>query len=97
MQSFTLTALLGMTLGRLPVFAYPTVTVYGRLFHAVLLTFRLPVIEVPQPRRNKFLRFRLFRFRSPLLTESSDFLFLGLLRCFTSPRIAFLVYEFNQE
>ena len=54
-------------------------------------------IEVPQPRRNKFLRFRLFRFRSPLLTESLRFLFLGLLRCFTSPRIASLDYEFIQR
>ena len=30
-------------------------------------------------------RFRLIRFRSPLLTESLRFLFLGLLRCFSSP------------
>ena len=30
-------------------------------------------------------RFRLLRFRSPLLTESLRFLFLGLLRCFSSP------------
>ena len=51
-------------------------------------------IEVPQPRRNKFLRFRLIRFRSPLLTESLRFLFLGLLRCFTSPRFALQDYEF---
>ena len=29
--------------------------------------------------------FRLFPFRSPLLGESLRFLFLGLLRCFTSP------------
>jgi len=34
------------------------------------------------------LRFGLFRFRSPLLTESILFLFLRLLRCFTSPGIA---------
>ncbi len=33
-------------------------------------------------------RFGLFRFRSPLLTESILFLFLRLLRCFTSPGIA---------
>ena len=51
-------------------------------------------IEVPQPRGNKFSRFRLFRFRSPLLTESLRFLFLGLLRCFTSPRVASPDYEF---
>ena len=30
-------------------------------------------------------RFRLIRFRSPLLTESLRFLLLGLLRCFSSP------------
>lgn len=36
----------------------------------------------------KILRFGLFRFRSPLLTESILFLFLTLLRCFTSGGIA---------
>ena len=30
-------------------------------------------------------KFRLFRFRSPLLTESVRFIFLWLLECFTSP------------
>ena len=54
-------------------------------------------IKVPQPREDKSSRFRLFRFRSPLLTESLRFLFLGLLRCFTSPRIASLDYEFIQR
>src|SRR5256886_14348126 len=53
-------------------------------------------IKVPQPRKDKSSRFRLFRFRSPLLTESFRFLFLGLLRCFTSPRFASLDYEFIQ-
>src|SRR6185503_5874456 len=51
-------------------------------------------IEVPQPREDKSSRFRLFRFRSPLLTESLRFLFLRLLRCFTSPRFASPDYEF---
>ena len=51
-------------------------------------------IKVPQPREDKSSRFRLFRFRSPLLTESFRFLFLGLLRCFTSPRLASPDYEF---
>src|SRR5690242_4593280 len=53
-------------------------------------------IKVPQPREDKSSRFGLFRFRSPLLTESLRFLFLGLLRCFTSPRLASLDYEFIQ-
>ena len=51
-------------------------------------------IKVPQPREDKSSRFRLLRFRSPLLTESLRFLFLGLLRCFTSPRFASPDYEF---
>ena len=51
-------------------------------------------IKVPQPREDKSSRFSLFRFRSPLLTESLRFLFLGLLRCFTSPRFALPDYEF---
>src|SRR6185295_14277578 len=54
-------------------------------------------IKVPQPRKDKSSRFRLFRFRSPLLTESLRFLFLWLLRCFTSPRFASLDYEFIQR
>src|SRR6266567_6707356 len=55
------------------------------------------LLGVPQPREDKSSRFRLFRFRSPLLTESLRFLFLGLLRCFTSPRFASLDYEFIQR
>ena len=43
---------------------------------------------VLQPQQDKSRRFGLFRVRSPLLTESILFLFLRLLRCFTSPRIA---------
>src|SRR6478672_11431884 len=57
-------------------------------------SFSTSHIEVPQPREDKSSRFRLFRFRSPLLTESLRFLFLGLLRCFTSPRVASPDYEF---
>jgi hypothetical protein len=46
----------------------------------------LPTTPVPQrPRPLTRHGFRLFRFRSPLLTESLRFLFLGLLRCFSSP------------
>src|SRR3954463_11556975 len=43
---------------------------------------------VLQPRQDKSRRFGLFRFRSPLLTESILIIFLRILRCFTSPRIA---------
>ena len=39
-------------------------------------------IEVPQPREDKSSRFRLFRFRSPLLTESRSFSFPGVTEMF---------------
>ena len=54
----------------------------------------------PNPRRCRYrapttpeasFGFGLLRFRSPLLTESFHFLFLRLLRCFTSPGIALCV------
>ena len=54
-------------------------------------------VGVPQPRPDKSGRFRLLRFRSPLLTESLRFLFLCLLRCFTSAGLAPLDYEFIQR
>ena len=63
-------------------------------FSKSLSSFSTSHIKVPQPREDKSSRFRLFRFRSPLLTESLRFLFLGLLRCFTSPRFASPDYEF---
>ena len=42
-------------------------------------------------------RFELFPFRSPLLGESVRFLFLWLLRCFTSPGRLTPPYEFRWE
>ncbi len=41
--------------------------------------------------------FGLFRFRSPLLTESLCFLFLRVLRCFTSPGVALKPYVFRLQ
>ena len=70
-----------------PVFNYGTVTLFGRPFQGVRLTFAFHIV-VLQPRGDKSPRFGLFRFRSPLLTESILILFLRILRCFTSPRIA---------
>ena len=51
---------------------------FSTLLHS-LFTYH---IEVPQPRRDKSLRFRLFRFRSPLLTESHSFSFPGVTEMF---------------
>ena len=69
------------------VFEYGAITHFGPTFQTVLLTIAFHV-EVLQPLWDKSERFGLFRFRSPLLTESILFLFLRILRCFTSPRIA---------
>ena len=67
-------------------FDYGPITLFGRNFHSVRLGLGV-LKSVPLPRRDKSLRFGLFRFRSPLLTESLRFLFLRILRCFTSPRM----------
>ena len=68
-------------------FDYGAVTLFGRAFQRVRLAVASHV-AVLQPRQDKSRRFGLFRFRSPLLTESILILFLRILRCFTSPRIA---------
>ena len=66
---------------------YGTVTRYGHTFQSVRLIVAFHIV-VLQPRQDKSRRFGLFRFRSPLLTESILVIFLRILRCFTSPRVA---------
>ena len=63
-------------------------TLFAAAFHLLNLSFKVPHRGPTTPETS--LRFGLFRFRSPLLTESILFLFLRLLRCFTSPGIAYL-------
>ena len=93
MQSFTCTALLGIPLGGFELSRTRLSRSMAQLSRW-LSSLSTSHIKVPQPREDKSSRFRLFRFRSPLLTESFRFLFLGLLRCFTSPRLASPDYEF---
>ena len=83
--------------GRRSVFAYGAVTLFGRLSHTFPLTdhFVTSVLPVLQPRPCKQVRFGLFRVRSPLLAES--FLFLWVLRCFSSPGSHPQVYIFNKR
>ena len=69
------------------VFNYGAITLFGPTFQTVLLTTAFHIV-VLLPQQDKSRWFGLFRFRSPLLTESILFLFLRILRCFTSPRIA---------
>ena len=49
----------------------------------------------PQPRRYFYPRFGLIPFRSPLLRKSMLFLFLRLLRCFSSPGSLITAYVFS--
>src|ERR1041385_3536738 len=63
-------------------FAHPALTVSGRFFQIVKLAFHPPTSRSRQPRKYKYSRFRLFRFRSPLLTESQSFSFPGVTEMF---------------
>ena len=68
------------------IFGYGPLTLWGAGFHRLHLISELPYRGPTTPGTSP--RFGLFRFRSPLLTESILFLFLRLLRCFTSPGVA---------
>ena len=83
--------------GSRSVFTYGTVTLYGWLSHTILLTERFvtPMCQALQPRSSKPDRFGLLPVRSPLLGEY--FLFLWVLRCFSSPGSLLPIYRFNQE
>ena len=78
-------------------FTYRTVTFSGWLSHTILLTERFvtPMCQALQPRTSKPVRFGLFPVRSPLLGEF--FLFLWVLRCFSSPGSLLPIYIFNWE
>ena len=67
-------------------FGYGGITLFAGTFQFLNLSIEVPRRGPTTPGTSP--RFGLFRFRSPLLTESILFLFLRLLRCFTSPGIA---------
>lgn len=83
--------------GRQLVFAYGAVTLFGRLSHTFPLTdcFLTSMCQTLQPRPCKHGRFGLFPVRSPLLGEY--FLFLQVLRCFSSLSSLPPVYVFNRR
>ena len=80
----------------LPVFAYGTVTLCGLPFQYSSANRQIcnSYAGSYNPATHNAWRFGLFRVRSPLLAECS--VFLGLLRCFSSPGSPPLVYVFNQ-
>jgi hypothetical protein len=61
-----------VSFGRFEVFKYGAVTLYGAPYPDASsnLNFVTPMRKTLQPREGKPPRFGLFRFRSPLLTES---------------------------
>ena len=67
-------------------FNYRAFTFFGQTSQFVHLSCSSHIV-VPQPRLNHFKRFRLYPVRSPLLGVSRTwFIFLRVLRCFSSPR-----------
>ena len=74
-------------------FAYGTLTLSGPPFQCGSAIQFGPSVGPPTPHQLAPIRFGLLRFRSPLLTES--FLFLRVLRCFTSPSSPLRSYLFT--
>ena len=67
-------------------FAYGAFTLFGCAFQRSSATV-LAGFRSPSPQKYYYSWFGLFRFRSPLLSESLlYFLFLWVIRCFSSPR-----------
>ncbi len=75
-------------------FAYRTITVYGQPFHALPLYIFNPMSGSYNP---GLLRFGLFRFRSPLLTESQLISIPAGTKMFQFPAFAFITYGFSNE
>ena len=83
--------------GRQSVFAYGAFTLCGRLSHTFPLTdcFVTSICQTLQHRPCKQGRFGLFPVRSPLLGEY--FLFLQVLRCFSSLGALLQAYVFSKK
>ena len=78
------------------VFAYGTITLYGLSSQIVLLTSTIRYKRPATPERNS-LWFRLFQFRSPLLSES-QLIYIPLgTKMFQFPRLAPYSYEFTVQ
>ncbi len=78
------------------VFGYRPLTFYEATFHPLHLTAQLPIQWSYNPGRQA-VRFGLFRFRSPLLTESHSLSFPPLTEMFHFSGFALPAYEFNRK
>jgi len=83
--------------GSQSVFVYGAVTLFGRLSHTFPLTDRFVTSQYQalQPQKSKPSWFGLIPVRSPLLGEW--FLFLRVLRCFSSPGALPQTYIFSKR
>ena len=82
------------------VFAYVAITLYGWPFQTILLTNRFVTLwllteQTLQPHMYFYIWFGLFRFRSPLLTESLLISFPGGTEMFHFPPFASYTYGFS--
>ena len=76
------------------LFVYGTITLFGLVFQQIS-TKTSESIPQSKPQSTEVVWFRLFLVRSPLLKESFVyFLFLWVLRCFSSPRFPSAYYVF---
>jgi hypothetical protein len=89
--------------GGISSFAYGAVTLFGGTFQwpstrrILVDSLACALFRPTTPREPKPSRFGLFRVRSPLLTESLIcFLFLRVLRWFTSPGLLLPAYAFSR-
>ena len=69
-------------------FAHSTFTFYGRTFQSVKLALNIPLSRSHNPEETSFLGLGCSAFARHYLRNHFCFLLLGLLRCFTSPRVA---------
>ena len=93
-QGFTCPALLGIPLGQRKDFAYGSITLFGRTFQIFPLSCAIPHRGPATPSRKRDgLGSSVFARR--YLRNHIRFLFLRVLRCFTSPGIAPQPYEFR--
>jgi hypothetical protein len=75
-------------------FTHPAVTVSGRFFHIVAFVFKSPTLWSLNPGRINPPGLGFSAFARHYSRNHIRFLLLGLLRCFTSPRLASPDYEF---
>ena len=88
---------LGTSLGCTTNFAYRGITFCARAFQLLRLPAYNPVMRAPQPLPYMYSRFRLFRVRSPLLTESRLISLPRGTEMFHFPRFALHTYVFSMR